>query len=159
MNLQLDRLFQHMAWADQAVLAALEQMTPLHQDATRLFSHLLAAEHIWLTRIQGQPTAVSSAWPTPSMDACRDLSARTLKDYAALVAATSQDQLQDLVTYRNLQGAEFQTPLGDILLHVALHGAYHRGQIAAHLRQAGIQPASTDFILFSRLGPDASPAS
>ena len=150
MSPQLDRLFQHMAWADQAVLAALEQTTPPHQDAYRLFSHLLAAEHIWLARIQGQPAPLPSAWPTLSADECCELSARILAGFSALVAAISEAQLSSLVSYRNLQGAEFQTPLGDILLHVALHGAYHRGQIAVSLRQAGLEPAQTDFILFSR---------
>jgi len=156
MNPQLDRLFQHMAWADESVLASLDQSTSPNQDATRLFSHLLAAEHIWLARIQGQPATLTSAWPTLSVAECRELAFRTLTGYRTPVAATSEDQLQSPVSYRNLQGAEFQTPLGDILLHVALHGAYHRGQIAASLRQAGIQPDSTDFILFSRLGHDTS---
>jgi uncharacterized damage-inducible protein DinB len=33
---------------------------------------------------------------------------------------------------------------------VALHGAYHRGQIAAALRGAGAVPEPTDFIAFAR---------
>jgi uncharacterized damage-inducible protein DinB len=37
------------------------------------------------------------------------------------------------------------------LMHVALHGAYHRGQIAQVIRQGGGEPVNTDFITFQRL--------
>ena len=31
-------------------------------------------------------------------------------------------------------------------MHVIMHSAYHRGQIAADVRAAGLTPAYTDFI-------------
>jgi len=37
-----------------------------------------------------------------------------------------------------------------ILSHVIIHGGYHRGQIAILLRQAGSDPAVTDFIAYVR---------
>jgi len=40
----------------------------------------------------------------------------------------------------------------DILTHVTIHSAYHRGQIASDLRAAGQAPAYTDFIHAVRLG-------
>jgi uncharacterized damage-inducible protein DinB len=38
----------------------------------------------------------------------------------------------------------------DVLLHVALHGSYHRGQIAAAVRAAGGEPVNTDFVTWTR---------
>jgi uncharacterized damage-inducible protein DinB len=38
------------------------------------------------------------------------------------------------------------------LTHVLFHSAYHRGQIALHLRASGFTPASTDFIHAVRAG-------
>jgi uncharacterized damage-inducible protein DinB len=40
----------------------------------------------------------------------------------------------------------------DILTHVLLHSAYHRGQIASQTRAAGGTPAYTDFIHAVRQG-------
>ena len=40
----------------------------------------------------------------------------------------------------------------DILTHVTMHSAYHRGQIAADVRVAGFTPAYTDFIHAVRTG-------
>jgi uncharacterized damage-inducible protein DinB len=37
-------------------------------------------------------------------------------------------------------------------MHVIMHSAYHRGQIAAEVRAAGLTPAYTDFIQSVRQG-------
>ena len=63
--------------------------------------------------------------------------------------------LERTVHYRNSAGAEFDSKISDILLHVALHGSYHRGKIAAALRGAGADPAPTDYIGFVRGVPAA----
>jgi len=37
-------------------------------------------------------------------------------------------------------------------MHVIMHSAYHRGQIATDMRAAGLTPAYTDFIHSIRRG-------
>ena len=37
-------------------------------------------------------------------------------------------------------------------MHVLMHSAYHRGQIALEMRAAGMEPAYTDFIQAVRQG-------
>ena len=39
-----------------------------------------------------------------------------------------------------------------MLTHVVMHSAYHRGQIASHMRESGLTPAYTDFIHGIRQG-------
>ena len=56
------------------------------------------------------------------------------------------------VGYRNSLGEYWTSTVGDILTHVAMHGAYHRAQIAAALRESGCTPAYTDFIHAARQG-------
>jgi uncharacterized damage-inducible protein DinB len=60
------------------------------------------------------------------------------------------------ITYRNSAGDEYTSTLEDILTHVSLHGAYHRGQIAASVRAAGDTPTATDYIAFARGAPAAT---
>ena len=57
-----------------------------------------------------------------------------------------------MIQYTNLKGDPFQSPLGDILAHVPIHGQHHRGQINADLRAAGIAPPAIDFIHAARAG-------
>ena len=60
------------------------------------------------------------------------------------------------ITYRNRAGDQFTSTLDAILTHVALHGSYHRGQIAALLRGADQTPNPTDYIAFRRGAPAAT---
>jgi uncharacterized damage-inducible protein DinB len=54
--------------------------------------------------------------------------------------------LSQTVTYKNTKGEEWSSSIGDVLTHVLMHSAYHRGQIASHMREQGHTPAYTDFI-------------
>ena len=56
------------------------------------------------------------------------------------------------MSYRNSQGETWSSRKDDILMHVVMHSAYHRGQIAADMRIAGLVPAYTDFIHSVRQG-------
>ena len=56
------------------------------------------------------------------------------------------------VAYRNSQREPWASRVEDILTHVLMHSAYHRGQIALEMRAAGAEPAYTDFIHAVRNG-------
>ena len=62
------------------------------------------------------------------------------------------DILDRSVHYTNSKGEAYDSLVGDILTHVFMHSAYHRGQIAADMRQNGVTPAYTDFIHGVRQG-------
>jgi uncharacterized damage-inducible protein DinB len=61
-------------------------------------------------------------------------------------------RLESGITYRNTKGEPWTNSVGDILMHVTMHSAYHRGQIAAAMRAEGHAPAYTDFIHGARQG-------
>ena len=65
------------------------------------------------------------------------------------------EHLTRLVAYMTSQGRSFETAIGDILLHVALHSQYHRGKVNLLLRQSSAAPAPVDFIGFVRGVPAA----
>jgi uncharacterized damage-inducible protein DinB len=52
----------------------------------------------------------------------------------------------------NSKGEPYTSSVEDILTHVVFHGAYHRGQIAAKMRESGLEPAYTDYIHAIRQG-------
>jgi uncharacterized damage-inducible protein DinB len=157
MNTLLDRLFKHLAWADRELLARLEQASEPPVEPFRLFAHVLAAEHIWLARIHSRDTSSFPVWPRLFGPECRKLSEKNHAGYGILLESTAEADLKSLITYQNSKGVAFRTSLGDILLHVALHGAHHRGQVAAYMRLAGLEPVDTDFITFCRRNPPDNP--
>ena len=60
---------------------------------------------------------------------------------ASMLSRLSEADLDGMVVYRNTKGEEFASTLVDILTHVVIHGAYHRGQIARVLGAAGTSAA------------------
>jgi uncharacterized damage-inducible protein DinB len=151
----LKRLVAHMAWADRLMLDALRRAGAVDPAVVNLYAHLLAAEHVWLSRLEGRTPAVP-VWPTLSLAECERLSAENARGLARYVEELAPDDLDRGVRYKNSAGAEFTSTVEDIVLQVALHGSYHRGQITTALRTAGAIPNPTDFIAFTRGVPAAT---
>jgi uncharacterized damage-inducible protein DinB len=118
---------------------------------------VLGAEHVWHARLIGQSPTVA-VWPALSLEDCARLAADNLERFRAFVEALAPADLQRGVIYTNSAGQTFTTGVEDILLHVCLHGSYHRGQIASRLRAAGRDPVATDYIAYVRGVPAATKA-
>ncbi|HSA56657.1 MAG TPA: DinB family protein [Gemmatimonadaceae bacterium] len=155
MNLHLHRLFEHMAWADQRVLDGLRMSAGSDPAALEYFAHVLAAEHVWASRVQQRPSEYA-VWPSLSLEECAALAQRNRAEYQALLAAMQDGDGDREIAYRNSAGDAFVSRLEDILLHVALHGSYHRGQVSLVVRRSGGTPVPTDFIAFVRGAPAAT---
>ena len=61
-------------------------------------------------------------------------------------------ELSKTIEYRNSKGEPWTSRVEDVLTHVIMHSAYHRGQIAMEMRASGKEPAYTDFIHAVRQG-------
>lgn len=151
----LDRLFEHMYWADELALDALREAGDLSLTSRALFAHVLGAEETWLARLEGR-TPKLAVWPELSIGECARGAEGLRAAYTAYLARQTEETLQRPVHYRNSAGTEFDSRVDDILAHVAMHGAYHRGQVALALRQEGARPNPTDFIAFIRGTPTAT---
>jgi uncharacterized damage-inducible protein DinB len=151
----LRSLMAHLRWADERVRESLEKVPNAPAKALELYAHVVAAEHVWICRLHGEP-ARFPVWPTLSRAESAALAAENADRLDAFVEGLGPDDAAANVTYRNSAGAEFTSAVGDILLHVAMHGSYHRGQIALLVRDGGGEPASTDFIAFVRAAPAAT---
>lgn len=151
----LENLLAHLQWADEQALTALRSAGERHAGALELLAHVIGAEETWLARLEGRVPALA-VWPNLDLG---ELTSAMMRTHAALAAwlATADDEALDAeIDYVNSAGTAFRTRAADIVLHVMLHGAYHRGQIALLLRQSGTRPLPTDYIAFVRGAPAAT---
>lgn len=145
----LTELYEHNWWAHDALMAELRREAP-DAETLRLFAHVVAAEHLWLSRIDMTKPRVA-VWPALSLDDIAALESENRRRFRELLKRPDDSRGQR-IRYRNSAGNEFVNSVGDILTHVAMHGHYHRGQIARTMRAAGREPVYTDFIGFIRKG-------
>ncbi len=150
------RRFAYHHWATHALAAVLLD-DETHESARALLAHACTADRVWLLRLRGEPTEGVALWPAPASADIRDLARRNAEAFSLYLDVLTADDLDATAAYRNTKGEAFETAVPDVLDHVLLHGAYHRGQAAAALRSAGTAPPPTDYIAWVRAGePGAS---
>jgi uncharacterized damage-inducible protein DinB len=142
-------MFRAMSWGDRQMVAAVHDAHAARAEALPLMSHVLAAEEVWLSRLEGRDARLP-VWPVLSVGDCRRIAAENESGYAAFLARIDEGQLSTILHYQNQTGRSFDTSIIDILTHVVIHGAYHRGQIAKILGRLGAASPNTDFITFAR---------
>ncbi|HWY58735.1 MAG TPA: DinB family protein [Terriglobales bacterium] len=144
-------LFSYDEWANREVLRALQTLDVPPARSISLLAHILSAERLWLERLLAEKQTLP-VWPNSTLGQCKlevDQLAGLWNHY---LTSLSEQGLSRSVAYRNTKGESFNSQTQDILLHVIMHSAYHRGQIAADMRDAGFTPAYTDFIHAVRQG-------
>ncbi len=147
----LRRQFAYDAWANREVLATLGVSARSTTRPLQLLAHILSAERLWLERILKQPQSLP-VWPDFGFEEYQTQITELAQLWQEFLSQLSPSGLSDEVMYKNSKGEAWTNSVGDIVTHVLLHSAYHRGQIASHVRAGGEQPAYTDYILAVRQG-------
>jgi uncharacterized damage-inducible protein DinB len=147
------RLWAHMKWADELILQALRSAGN-NDNAWREYAHILAAEETWLSRLEGR-AAITRIWPELDPAQVESLRTQVVNEYDDYIGQIDEAELARLVEYTNSAGTAFRTSCDDILIHVALHGQYHRGKINVYLRESGGKPMPVDYIAYVRGTPAA----
>lgn len=148
---RLRRQFAYDAWANREVLAGLKANLHPPAQPLQLLAHILSAERLWLERIRKQPQSLP-VWPDFTRDQCEAQIADLARLWREFLGQLSPTGLSQKVAYKNTKGEPWTSTVEDVLTHVLLHSAYHRGQIAGQVRAGGEAPAYTDFIHAARQG-------
>jgi uncharacterized damage-inducible protein DinB len=157
--------FAYTRWATSRLLDSARGLSP--EELVRDFgtadrsvlgtlTHVFAADRVWLARLDAEPPEAPEGY---------DLE-RLAGEWSALLgrwqeraAGFTESSLAERISYRDLKGNPWITPVWQIVLHVVNHGTHHRGQVAGFLRTMGKVPPTLDLIAFYRQadGPAARP--
>jgi uncharacterized damage-inducible protein DinB len=140
----LSTLVRYTVWANDAWIALLEGCHAPPAELLRIMSHVLLGEQAWFQRLADE---------NPDRDIWRTLSTGVLREmhvqHAARYCALLDTNLDRIVEFVRFTGEHGRTSVSDILIHLALHGAHHRGQLAMRATAYGISSPNTDFIQFN----------
>jgi len=118
------------------------------------FAHIYQTDRLWLAVLEGVPNAEIF----PKIPAWQEeAQGRSLPEMRGLLAAAAggfrnwlrgQSDLTRPLTIEHPRFGRLNTRHADIVEHVVNHGTYHRGNIAAMIRQLGYQGTSTDYVFY-----------
>jgi uncharacterized damage-inducible protein DinB len=146
----LQREFAYDAWANHETLAAIRKAGG-DARSLQLMAHILSAERLWLERLRQQPQS-QPVWPEHDLERCESEAKELSRLWHEYLDTLASEDLSRDISYKNSKGEPWTSAIGDVLTHVTMHSAYHRGQIASHMRESGQTPAYTDFIHAVRQG-------
>lgn len=145
--MNLERLFQYDDWANREVVARLREIgSP--GPMVRLLNHVVGTQWVWIARLNDEQVK-TAVWPELSIDEIANELDRLREVWRSVlqrIDATSS------IEYRNTKGQLWTSRVEDVIMHVIMHSAYHRGQIATLVREGGNTPAYTDYIQATRSG-------
>jgi uncharacterized damage-inducible protein DinB len=151
------RLYEYNAWANEhlcSVASGLSEDELRTEDGSYSllgsFGHIAAAQVNWLERWRtgrnSVPTAERQRYVSlAAVRAAVDGSHNELREY---IGGLDDERLDGDLTFRDSSGSGNTVALWRLMLHVANHGSYHRGEIAMMLTQLGRSPGDLDFVFW-----------
>lgn len=142
----LKKFLAHSALADRKYLDSfLHYDVPLPQ-AELVFSHILNTQHLWISRINQVP----QTYDRFHQHVVADFENLYQQNYQQIDDILASKNLEDYVSYTNMAGETYKNSIEDMLMNIASHSTYHRGQIATQFRRHGITPPVTDYVVLVR---------
>lgn len=155
-SLPYAQLIDIKRWADRGlydvVSRNLDQLPS--EDAfimLRVLDHIHVVDRIFQHHLQGMPHGFTAARSKemPKFETLAE-SAREVDDwYASYVGGLAEEDFEQVIDFVFTSGKPARMRRGEIILHVCLHGTYHRGNAGAVLQLRGLTPsrdAITDFL-------------
>jgi uncharacterized damage-inducible protein DinB len=155
MYLRFRRLFEYDDEANAKSLTSIRASAPgPSQDrAICILAHILIARKEWLRRLGTDVGGEPAQDFFPKGLSINDLE-RLLSDVRSLwqgyLSHLTDAKIRQVIDYTSADGKKWSTHVEEVLTHVTLHGAYHRGQIALLVKHGGVDPIATDFIITAR---------
>jgi uncharacterized damage-inducible protein DinB len=144
------QFFEYDYWANQESLRSMMTTEAPPERALKVVGHIIGAQRVWLGRLETPGGDAPAPWPPMSLEEAKAAVNEMHERWNAFLGNLSPGRLDEDIVHRNSKGAEFRAPVRDVLMQLVMHGAYHRGQIAAAVRDAGGTPSSTDYIAWVR---------
>jgi uncharacterized damage-inducible protein DinB len=144
-------------WQNQSIYAAAatlpdgtrkRNMGAYFKSIHATLNHLLVGDQLWLDRIDGTPTEITSLDQElySEFDELRDQRERADNRLDRIVASLVEARLSGTLTFRRMSGdkAELTLPLALVMMQLFNHQTHHRGQVTTLLMQCGVDVGTTD---------------
>jgi len=146
-----EHLFELVAyneWANSRVAASLEAADS--ERSRQILSHIVTTEGEYLERFDGKDLTGFNFWPELTIGECEQQNLDNGRRYRALVNEAGEAALDRVLHYKNSRGESHENTIRELVSHVLIHSAIHRGNIILKLRESGFEPPKTDNLVYLR---------
>jgi uncharacterized damage-inducible protein DinB len=151
----LRALFRYKAWANHEALTAMNRFDDPSRAtdceiAIRILSHTYIVDRIFaanLRRMNHGYSAPNTA-DVPRLDELSQAIRTTDQWYVDYVTSLDRTQLSESIDFTFTDGAPGRMSREEMLMHVALHGAGHRGQLGLLMLKNAITPPADGFTTY-----------
>ena len=144
----LRELFRYDDWANRRMIVAVKESGS--DRCRQILAHLLTTEDEYLARLFGKDSTGFDFWPDLSVEECGELARTVAEKYEKLMRRFDEEGLDLWTRYRTSQGVPHENDFRDLLTHVIIHSATHRGNLMLKLRKEGFEPPKIDYIIYLR---------
>ncbi len=145
-------LLGHCEWADAQVWTPVLALSEPDPEVREKMHHLHLVQWAYLDIWRGGPVKASELSEFPTFGALRAWAReyyRELTSYLGTIGGAGVTEVVRFPWASRLSerfGKAKPATWSESVLQIAMHSAYHRGQVARRLRQLGAEPPPTDFI-------------
>jgi len=143
----LHTLFRYQAWANDELLEKIEGLDPQRQSeerhmAIRLANHGYVVAQIFAAHLTGAEHGfrADNTEETPQPKDLRAALAASDRWFLDYLETVTPEQLSERLPFVFTDGDKGCMSREEMLIHVATHGVYHRGEVGRILAQLSIRP-------------------
>jgi uncharacterized damage-inducible protein DinB len=146
----LERLFSYKETANDEILAAMrlfDDSSPAKEIAIRVLSHTYVVDRIFAANMTGAKHEYTSANAShaPTLEELSGAIKTSDQWYLDYVSHLDETQLVERMDFTFTDGELGRMSREEMLMHVTIHGEYHRGQIGMIMMQNSITPPADAF--------------
>ena len=149
----LQRLFRYKASANNEVVTAMKQFpdgAAAREIALRVLNHTFVVDRIFaanLRRIEHGYTSPNDGQVT-SLEELSGAIKESDQWYIDYVSSLDPDHLAEQIDFTFTDGKPARMSREEMLMHVTIHGEYHRGQLGILMLQNSITPTGDGFTTY-----------
>jgi uncharacterized damage-inducible protein DinB len=149
----LERVFSYKAKANNEMLGAMRQFddaSPAKEIAIRVLNHTYAVDRIFAANLLRAEHGYTSPNPgqAPSLEELSAAIKSSDQWYLDYVSGLDGTQFAERIDFAFTDGLPGRMSREEMLMHVTVHGEYHRGQISLIMMQNSITPPGDGFTTY-----------
>lgn len=154
----MESQFRYKAWANAQLIDALSLIDATRyaeswRMAIRLLNHTYVVDRIFAAHLVGEEHSYESTNTpeTPTLEQLGQDIEKSDRWYVEYANRAATDSLKDSIVFTFTDGDSGSMTREEVLTHILVHGAYHRGNVGMLLPSCGLDRPSDTFTRFLHL--------